>query len=135
MGIRNMRILTLIWMKRLPMGDHFFEDGNLTEIPQVPAVDPNLFLKEDCDFCDEAVLRSEMNEHLLKKHDINFEEDTQLAPGKPSSLDESQLVPCPICQQLTAVAVMGIHISYYHAIGASNNKEVENGSKEVVKEK
>ena len=45
----------------------------------VPVVDP-----EQCEFCDETVVKSAMNEHLLKKHCRNLTEDSEQAPVKPS---------------------------------------------------
>ena len=86
-------------------GHDFFEDGNLAEMQDVPVVDPEQF-----DFCDETVVKSAMNEHLLKKHDINLTEDSEQAPVKPSALTLS-----PVFQVSTPVAVLPLHISHYHA--------------------
>jgi len=112
-------------------GDDFFEDGNLTEMPVMapPPVDPSLFLTEDCDFCDETVLISGMNEHLSKKHDINMQ-DTSAAPVKASSTGP-EATPCPICQVPTSEALLPIHISYYHPAVASN--EVDK-TKKIIKD-
>eukprot|EP00092_Neocalanus_flemingeri_P024823 GFUD01026917.1.p1 GENE.GFUD01026917.1~~GFUD01026917.1.p1 ORF type:complete len:1084 (-),score=315.06 GFUD01026917.1:45-3296(-) len=114
-------------------GDDFFEDdGNLEERPVVAS---NILVTEECDFCDEKIEISRMNEHLLKQHDINMTEGSDFtSTDKPNSTDMS-VSPCPICKTLIATAILPIHISYYHADLAKQEPVVpQKETKDVVEE-
>merc|ERR1719154_1049992 len=55
-----------------------------------------------------------MNEHLLKKHDINMTEGSQI-PGQPPNTTDMSMTSCPVCKTQIATAILPIHITYYHA--------------------
>merc|ERR1719186_2422588 len=92
-------------------GDDFFEDGNLEERPGTA----NSLDTEDCDFCEEKIERSSMNQHLSKQHDINMTEDTQPPSSDKSNSTDMSVTPCPVCSKPIATAILALHITYYHA--------------------